>query len=120
MLSGPDSVRSARVDRTEAVILTGVLDLDFFPHDAGDLACRFACGRGHEDLVALRGVLAELAREVYFVAVNVLVADLQHAAEADADAQDNLLLGRPSRVDAVAEAFHRDRALDGAPRLFEQ
>src|SRR4051812_41525857 len=57
-------------------------------HPAGS-----ACGRGgEEDLVRLREVLAELGGEVHLHAEDVLVAELEHVAPADAAAHEELVL----------------------------
>src|SRR2546429_502312 len=64
--------------------------------------------RRAQDLVALRGVLAELAREVDLVAEHVVVADLDEPAVADADAQHDLLLGVAARIRLLTHALHLD------------
>ena len=74
-------------------------------------------GVGGEDLVAIGGVLAELAGEVDLVTEHVVVADLEEPAEAEADAQDDLLGGGPARVDRVTRAL--PKASDHAPVLID-
>jgi hypothetical protein len=96
-----------------------VLDVELLPCQArvGDRVLR---STGYEDLAALGRVLAELARDVDLVAEDVLVAHLEDLAEPDATAEDDLLLGGASRVDALTHLLHRDRAANGLVRLLEQ
>ncbi len=87
---------------------------------AGEIAQRVARVVGDEDLAGLGRVLAELAGGIDLATPDVAVADAQHVAVADADAQQDLLLWFAPGVDMLTCALHCDRAGELPLRTPEQ
>ncbi len=101
-------------------MLADVLLRNLFPDDARDLTDRDPRRGREQDLGAAGDVLAELAGEIDLVAKDVLVADLEDATVADADAQDHVLFVRAASIDSRTGALHGDGAGERACGLLEQ
>ena len=63
--------------------------------------------------MCLGGVFTELARGIHFFAKHILIADAQHVAVTDADAQQHFVLGREILAVTLAALLHGNRAAHG-------